>query len=1014
MQNLPPIQKAFCLIWRSQADADNNEWKEQLKNEVTRIGQVLNRVDQNITIINNNVNKLLREMALVHLEIGEVAIGAAAYNAIQDIRVYYNDFTSRINNLPDIKKGDEQATIFFGRVLQDAALHYKIDTICNALTESIAGKECLLRNIISQIAAKAEGKSLLDCYKLYEQYVNSIMLDLLKGNLVVEAAVLYFEVLASDPTLPKPKSPPFNTAQWKSRWNAQLRKVLDNFNNHLEWFVLTRYAYAARGINPFFIPADARWIFWCADAFYSSCVNEHGLRGRIFSMGGQFDGTVRFNNGTGAVGTKFEVRMDKKIDYWSATNASAPGVYDKVEFSDTWTVHRFHIRNAVVWTGELAIRLPYRPPPIEVETLSVTGDPAFGSFTEIARAGGGFAFFSGNWDEGRDDKDLSNRYDGVAPDVSKVNELRKVGEYVIRDGNLVLAAINRPEVGIAKGGWVHLGVFKFGTSGAPNDATHLNGSFRTWLQTAKTITFPALPNEHVNMVVSLIPSLQQLTDFPGAGTLNGWLHKGNRQKGDITDAQVLGKQVIAGANYDSTLAFPNAGCRVQGGVNLVPIAQGWPFEQAERTSSWQISQGTAQCQPIAVGLFREGKEASPRTTTFSFPYVPERGFKFRLQAFYDLSVETSGLNETPFAVYARGALDNVYFELAPGVMGSSRQPQTLQGLLGSAACRCIAFDYEGKGRPDHVIAYDPGTSRIGAFGRDGRERFAERQFVWGQYGYDYVSNAADRVLAYDYNGNGGLDHLVFHRPGTGRIAVLKDNSGTFSRVHDQSIQRPEPGDRAFFWDYNGSGRLDHLVVYRPGRGQFTVMKKNGAFSPICSNSNGIALTTGNYELKSTADRIFAFDYDGSGKLDHLVVYRQGNANIMIIKKNAYGINFAIVYQSSAGIDGYDLKGSADRGFAFDYNGTGKLDHLVFYRPGKGAIFIVKKNNDGTFGSVYGQGDPGRGIGPFDLANPADRVDALDFTGSGRLDHLMVYRPGSGLFWVLKNNRNGTFSRVFPE
>jgi hypothetical protein len=33
--------------------------------------------------------------------------------------------------------------------------------------------------------------------------------------------------------------------------------------------------------------------------------------------------------------------------------------------------------------------------------------------------------------------------------------------------------------------------------------------------------------------------------------------------------------------------------------------------------------------------------------------------------------------------------------------------------------------------------------------------------------------------------------------------------------------------------------------------------------------------------------------------------------------------------------GYDLADRADRAFAFDYEGIGKLDHLVFYRPGTG-------------------------------------------------------------------------------
>jgi spore germination protein YaaH len=51
--------------------------------------------------------------------------------------------------------------------------------------------------------------------------------------------------------------------------------------------------------------------------------------------------------------------------------------------------------------------------------------------------------------------------------------------------------------------------------------------------------------------------------------------------------------------------------------------------------------------------------------------------------------------------------------------------------------------------------------------------------------------------------------------------------------------------------------------------------------------------------------------------------------------------------------------------------------------------------------VYAQGDPGSGIGGYDLASPADRAFAFDYDGSGKLDHLVVYRPGTGTIWILK-------------
>jgi hypothetical protein len=41
----------------------------------------------------------------------------------------------------------------------------------------------------------------------------------------------------------------------------------------------------------------------------------------------------------------------------------------------------------------------------------------------------------------------------------------------------------------------------------------------------------------------------------------------------------------------------------------------------------------------------------------------------------------------------------------------------------------------------------------------------------------------------------------------------------------------------------------------------------------------------------------------------------------------------------------------------------------------------------------------------------DRVFAFDYDGSGLQDHLALYRPGTGIFWILQND-HGVFSPVY--
>src|SRR5689334_11082983 len=290
-------------------------------------------------------------------------------------------------------------------------------------------------------------------------------------------------------------------------------------------------------------------------------------------------------------------------------------------------------------------------------------------------------------------------------------------------------------------------------------------------------------------------------------------------------------------------------------------------------------------------------------------------------------------------------------------------------------------------------------------------------------GYD-LSSPADRAFAFDYDSSGDLDHLVLYRPGAGAIYILKIGSeGSFTPVYAQGApgsgiggyDLASPADQAFAFDYNHNGKLDHLVLYRPGAGAIYILAdKGGTFTPVYAQGDpGSGI--GNYDLTSTADRVFAFDYDSSGMLDHLVLYRPGTGAIYILKNNNDG-TFSPVYAQGdpgSGIGGYDLASPADQAFAFDYNHSGKLDHLVLYRPGAGAIYILA-NKGGTFTPVYAQGDPGNGIGGYDLKSTADRAFAFDYDSSGKLDHLVLYRPGAGAIYILQNGSDGTFTAVYAD
>jgi len=279
-------------------------------------------------------------------------------------------------------------------------------------------------------------------------------------------------------------------------------------------------------------------------------------------------------------------------------------------------------------------------------------------------------------------------------------------------------------------------------------------------------------------------------------------------------------------------------------------------------------------------------------------------------------------------------------------------------------------------------------------------------------GYD-LKSPNDQVFAFDYDHNGKLDHLVLFRPGVGRIWIVENSGGTFGPVYEGDgiggYDLKSPHDRVFAFDYDHSGKLDHLVIYRPGTEILWIVKNNGrgTFTPVYKHAQSdTALWSRAHDQLSTADQVFAFDYDHSGKLDHLVLYRPGLEIITILKNSGGSLTPVYTQHVASGqIDGNGPQPFTDQAFAFDYDHSGKLDYLVLYRPGTGT-FSILKNSGEALTPVY----TSSGIGGYDLKSMNDRAFAFDYGQSGKLDYLLLYRPGTGLLSILKNS-GGTFTPI---
>ncbi|MGR3279103.1 lipase/acyltransferase domain-containing protein [Acaryochloris marina NIES-2412] len=293
-----------------------------------------------------------------------------------------------------------------------------------------------------------------------------------------------------------------------------------------------------------------------------------------------------------------------------------------------------------------------------------------------------------------------------------------------------------------------------------------------------------------------------------------------------------------------------------------------------------------------------------------------------------------------------------------------------------------------------------------------------------------VFNSTYRVFAFDYDSNGEPNHLALYVPGGGAMYFLKPEEGTMtvkpgSSTHDPNNQSGlgigkfdlhSALDRAFAFDYNSKGHLDHIVLYRPVQGAFWVVKNDGGiFTEVFAS---VTKGVGNFTLKDRHSKAFAFDFMSKGTLDYIFLYAPGIGSISVVKRDAQ--YFASVFDiPQGGIESFTLDLEQDRAFAFDYKSRGTLDHIVFYRPGRpygpkrtvGKICIVKFNN---YVNEYPEVvfDSEIGIGGYDLTSPNDRAFAFDYLDTGKLDHIVFYRPGSGEIWIMRPGPGNTFETVY--
>lgn len=215
-------------------------------------------------------------------------------------------------------------------------------------------------------------------------------------------------------------------------------------------------------------------------------------------------------------------------------------------------------------------------------------------------------------------------------------------------------------------------------------------------------------------------------------------------------------------------------------------------------------------------------------------------------------------------------------------------------------------------------------------------------------------------------------------------------------------------DRIVTGDFNNDSRSD-LISYRPGKGVYYVTFSNN--SNLFQTVYAPAPGSGiaGFDLNDSRDRIKVGDFNNDQRSD-VIMYRPGTGICYVGFSNGDG-TFRTVYASASGIAGYDFQSNNDRLEVGDFNGDGKSD-LLLYRPGTGLYYVAVSLGNGSFSTIYAP-TPGSGIAGFDLKDSRDRIKVGDFNNDQKSDVIM-YRPGTGICYVGFSNGNGTFSTVYAS
>ena len=262
-----------------------------------------------------------------------------------------------------------------------------------------------------------------------------------------------------------------------------------------------------------------------------------------------------------------------------------------------------------------------------------------------------------------------------------------------------------------------------------------------------------------------------------------------------------------------------------------------------------------------------------------------------------------------------------------------------------------------------------------------------------------LNNAVDKMIAFDLEGDGKLDDLLVYRPGVGSTTVRnvavysRDASGQFVKKYQSAwgVVHNAEAPQLVPVDYDGDGRLDEIMQYDPSAGGTAAVVAGPTFGyvmPHTASLGGWAFAAG--------DRVTPFDADHDGKPNDLLVYRPGTAK----KYSVVSRDTTSAYTKQSEGTWPALGSATSRVVATAYDDDGRPDDLVAYAPGT-TMTAIRTATASGFAET--RPDQAGGLGGYTLRSTQDQLVSVDAAAGGKA-HLFGYRPAQKVAVVLDRTR----------